>query len=55
MEREERFTDESELPYVQKTVGNISLQDLFPSVRSKYNKNNIIIYNKKAAMYLTIG
>ena len=36
-------------------TSNISLQDLFPSVRSKYNKNNIIIYNKKAAMYLTIG
>ena len=55
------------LPHTSQTAGSVSRLgwgrnlgeggdlDLFPSVRSKYNKNNIIIYNKKAAMYLTIG
>ena len=30
LEGEERFTDESGLPYVQKTEGDISYEDLFP-------------------------
>ena len=47
LEGRERLTDESGLPYVQKTVGNIFLQDFIFQMRSKYSiYNNLVIYNR---------